>query len=109
MAGVGTFKVFENDKIIVWEFVLDPGETTPMHTHELDYLFYPIDGAPLQVFGADGADLGTIDAKAGSVFALRVEGDDLVSVDDPTLRVPCTHAAKNVGRTRYREILVETK
>ena len=57
----------------------------------------------------DGRDLGTIDAKAGSVFALRVEGDELVGVDDPRLRVPCTHAAKNVGSTRYREILVETK
>ena len=39
MAGVGTTKVFENDKIIVWEFVLGPGETTPMHTHQHDYIF----------------------------------------------------------------------
>lgn len=109
MAGVGTTKVFENDKIIVWEFVLEPGETTPMHTHEHDYIFYVLDGAPLQVFDVAGKDLGTLDAKTGSVFVLRMDGDDLVGVHDPSVRVPAEHAAKNVGPTRYREILVETK
>jgi quercetin dioxygenase-like cupin family protein len=33
MAGVGTEKVFENDKVIVWNFALEPGQETPMHTH----------------------------------------------------------------------------
>jgi hypothetical protein len=68
-----------------------------------------LDGAPLQVFDRGGRDLGTLDAKSGSVFVLRCEGDDLVGVDDPSIRVPATHCAKNVGPTRYREILVETK
>ena len=109
MAGVGTTKVFENDKIIVWEFVLAPGETTPVHTHEHDYIFYVLDGAPLQVFDVAGKDLGTLDASTGSVFVLRMEGNELVGVNDPAVRVPATHAAKNTGTTRYREILVETK
>jgi beta-alanine degradation protein BauB len=109
MAGVGTTKVYENDKIIVWEFVLAPGETTPVHTHEHDYVFYVLDGAPLQVFDVAGKDLGTLDASTGSVFVLRMEGDELVGVHDPAVRVPATHAAKNTGPTRYREILVETK
>ena len=109
MAGVGTTKVFENDKIIVWEFVLGPGETTPVHTHEHDYIFYVLDGAPLQVFDTAGRDLGTLDAKSGSVFVLRCENGELVGVEDPALRVPATHSARNVGTTRYREILVETK
>ena len=26
----GATKVFENDRIIVWEFVLEPGESTPV-------------------------------------------------------------------------------
>ena len=109
MAGVGTTKVFENDKINVWEFVLEPGETTPVHTHELDYIFYVLDGAPLQVFDGDGKELTTFDASTGSVFVLRMDGTDLVGVHDPSLRIPAKHAAKNVGTTRYREILVETK
>ncbi len=53
MGEVGTTKVFENDKIIVWEFTLEPGETTPVHTHKHDYIFYVLDGAPLEVFDAD--------------------------------------------------------
>ena len=78
MAGVGTTKIFENDKINVWEFVLEPGETTPVHTHALDYVFYVLDGAPLRVFDGDGRELTTFDASTGSVFVLRMEGDDLV-------------------------------
>ena len=80
-----------------------------MHTHEHDYVFYVLDGAPLQVFDGNGQDLGTLDAKTGAVFVLRCEGADLVGVHDPNIRVPATHAAKNTGATRYREILVETK
>ena len=39
MAGVGTQVVFEDEKIKVWEFALKPGERTPLHTHELEYVF----------------------------------------------------------------------
>lgn len=106
---VGTTKVFENEKIIVWEFVLEPGETTPVHTHKHDYVFYVLDGAPLEVFSAAGEALGTFDAVTGSVFPLKIDGDELVSADDKGHRVPATHAARNAGSTRYREILVESK
>jgi len=106
---VGTTKVFENEKIIVWEFTLEPGEQTPLHTHKHDYVFYVLDGAPLDVFDADGGALGTFDAVTGSVFPLKVEGDELVSADDKGLRVPVTHTARNAGTSRYREILVESK
>jgi len=109
MSEVGTTKVFENDKIIVWEFTLEPGETTPVHTHKHDYVFYVLDGAPLEVFDADNQALPSFDAHTGAVFALRCEGDDLVSMDDKGIRVPATHSARNAGPTRYREILVETK
>ncbi len=106
---VGTTKLFENDSIILWELVLEPGEETPLHKHEHDYLFYPLEGAPLQVFDMDGRDLGTMMAETGKIFPLRIEGDDLISIDDQGHRVPCTHVARNAGETRYREILVEWK
>ena len=54
MADVGSEKVFENDKVIVWNFVLAPGAETPMHTHDHSYMWYTIDGAPLQIFDEDG-------------------------------------------------------
>ena len=40
MGEVGTTKVYENEKIIVWEFTLEPGEETPLHEHKHDYIFY---------------------------------------------------------------------
>ena len=105
---VGTTKIFENEKTIVWEFVLEPGASTPVHTHEHDYMFYVLDGAPLDVFDANGKPLDQFDAKSGAVFAFTIDGDYLVSVDGKH-RVPATHSARNAGPTRYREVLVETK
>ena len=37
---VGSKKLFENDKVIVWDFVLQPGETTPLHQHERSYMWF---------------------------------------------------------------------
>ena len=109
MAGVGSKVVFEDDRVKVWEFNLEPGEQTPLHTHELDYVFYVIDGAPLEVFDADDNDLGTLDLKSGEVVPIRVEGDELVVINNPSRRVPVTHSARNSGPNRYRELLIETK
>tara|TARA_B100000579_G_C22812420_1_gene845976 strand:+ start:1245 stop:1583 length:339 start_codon:yes stop_codon:yes gene_type:complete len=109
MGEVGTTKVYENEKIIVWEFTLEPGEETPLHEHKNDYIFYIQNGSKLQVFGEKGNDLGTLDATTGSVFAFKVENGYLVSTDEKNLRVPVTHTAKNVGTSNYKEILVETK
>jgi hypothetical protein len=109
MAEVGTTKIFENNATILWEFVLEAGEETPVHTHKHDYVFYVLDGAPLQISDANGKDLGVFDAVTGSVFPFKIEGDDLVSADDKGHRVPATHKARNAGSTRYREILIESK
>jgi len=109
MSGVGTQVVFEDDKIKVWEFILEPGEQTPVHTHELEYIFYVIDGTTLEVFDADDKPLTPLELADGDVIALRMEGDELVVIGDEALRVPVTHSARNAGPNRYREILIEKK
>ena len=109
MAGVGSKVVFEDDRIKVWEFNLEPGERTPVHTHELEYVFYVIDGTTLEVFDADDNQLPSLELGDGDVVALRLEGDELVVIGDESLRVPATHSARNAGPRRYREILVEKK
>ncbi len=106
MSDIATKKIFENDKISVWEMVLEPGESTGVHTHSHDYLFYVIEGSTAEVTDKDGKLLDKFEMKAGDVMSFRLEGQDLVSTD---LRIPSTHRACNVGSTRYREILVETK
>lgn len=109
MGDVGTTKIYENDKIVIWELALEPGERTLCHTHELDYVFHVLEGSTLEVFAENGAPLGSFAAKTGDTFALRCEGDALVSADDKGMRAPATHIARNAGASRYREILVETK
>ena len=111
MAGVGTEKVFENDKVAVWNFELAPGEETPMHTHERSYMWYAISGAPLQIFDENGNDLGTLDVPTGGIFSLRVENGEIEVLSEPGkgMRVPARHKARNVGPTPYREVLVEYK
>lgn len=106
---VGSRKIYEDDSIILWEFELEPGAKTACHTHEHDYLFYVLAGTRLEVYDAADRHLGGFDSPTGATFALRREGDDLVSSDDKGLRVLATHSALNAGTGTYREILIEKK
>ncbi len=106
MADIATKKIFENDKIAVWEMVLEPGESTGVHTHSHDYVFYVIEGSTFEVTDKDGIVLANLELKAGDTMSFRLEGEELVA---GKLRVPSTYSARNIGTTRYREILVETK
>jgi hypothetical protein len=108
-AGVGSKVVFEDDKIKVWEFNLEVGEETPVHTHELEYIFYVIDGSTLEVFDADGKFVTPLPLGDGDVVALRLENNELIVVGNESLRVPATHSARNAGTAVYREILIEKK
>lgn len=109
MAGVGTKVVFEDEKIKVWEFNLEPGERTPVHTHEMEYIFYVIEGSTLEVFDANDNQLPSLVLQNGDVVALRIEDGELVVIGDESVRVPVTHYARNAGTSLYREILVEKK
>ena len=106
MAGVGSKKVFENDKVIVWEMALEPGESTGIHTHEHEYFFQVITGSTLETVTREGQSLGAFEFASGSTHYLTLEGDELVYGE---ARVPAEHEARNVGSSRYFEILVELK
>jgi len=92
MAEVGSKLIFENEKVKVWEFTLAPGEAIDSHRHEHDYFFYAIEGGTLEVTRESGVTQATL--YPGKVY-YRGKGD--------------THAARNIGTTRYHEILVELK
>jgi len=92
MAEVGTKLMFENERVRVWEFTLQPGETIEAHKHDHDYFFYPIEGGTLEVTRSTGVTQATLET--GKVYFRR--GGD-------------THAAKNIDDHRYHEILVELK
>ena len=108
---VGSTKIFENDKIIVWNFELAPGETTPMHKHDKSYVWYAIQGGPLDCDDEHGNDLGVFDVPTNSVFEIKCEGGELEVMSEIAngVKFPVTHNAKNIGDTPYREILIEFK
>ena len=49
MSEVGTRKLFENDRVIIWDFVLEAGEKTTAHTHTRDYVFRVLEAAGVGV------------------------------------------------------------
>jgi hypothetical protein len=103
---IATKKLFENEKIAVWEMVLEPGESSGLHTHNNSYLFYVLEGSTGEVTDKDGKSCGSLTMEPGFTMFFQLQGKELVAGD---FRIPVTHSARNVGKTRFREILVESK
>ena len=106
MSEVATTKLLENDKVIGWEMVLEPGESTGLHSHEHDYIIQVIEGSTLCATDQDGGNPTDIEFPTDATFWLDVRDGEVILGD---LRYCATHDAKNIGDTRYREILVEIK
>ena len=64
MSDIATRKIFEDDKISVWEMVLEPGESSGVHTHSHDYLFYVLEGSSAEVTDKNGNFLDTFELVA---------------------------------------------
>ena len=109
MAGVGTQKVFENDRVIVWHLDLEPGEHGERHTHELDYVVRVLSGSTLEVFGPRGELLDTVELESGGAVSFRIEGDQIVADRAGYPAVPAAHSARNAGAHTFREVLIEFK
>lgn len=109
MAGVGTQKVFEDERIIVWHLDLEPGARVARHTHALDYVVRILAGSTLEVFGPQDELLDTVELEAGAAVSFRVDGDQILSDRPGYPAVPATHSARNVGDQTFREVLIEFK
>ena len=86
--------LFENEHTRVWEMLVQPGESFPMHSHEYPYLSLAMESpAALILVEEDGTER-RLELEAGAV----VWGN-----------VPDVHAVRNVGTTVFRNRLVEFK
>ena len=97
IGGVGTQVLFEDDRVKIWEMILEPGEASDLHHHEHDYYLaiwsgdlvagIPPKGSPIEPF----------------VGIVPPQGN--------TVPVPKggTEWALNVGEKTYKEILIELK
>jgi quercetin dioxygenase-like cupin family protein len=92
---IGTRVLLENERVKIWDFVLEPGESFPMHTHRRDHVIVVVEGGRLDVEDAVG-NRRTVEPNAGDHFYIHVDGED-------------THDAQNVGPGRYRNLIIELK
>jgi beta-alanine degradation protein BauB len=106
MADVATTKLMENDKVTVWEMVLEPGESTGMHTHEHSYVIQVLEGSVIRATDENGQNPVDLHLKADRTHWVEVSKGEVLLGDKPT---SATHDAQNVGPNRYRELLIEIK
>jgi hypothetical protein len=97
---IATRVVYEDDRVRIWDQVIEPGTTTGPHRHELPYALVTVEGSTLEVLPVPGFT--------------PVHGNDPISVslDDRTAGVipgGSVEDAHNTGDTTYRAILVEFK
>ena len=91
---VGTDLLFEDDRVRIWQIVLDPGQEAPVHTHHFDYTTITLEGATLDRLNGDGS-VDRTESVAGRVSRWY--------------RSTRTHGLRNVGTTRFRNVIVELK
>lgn len=85
---VGQKVLYEDDRVRVWDIVLESGAYFGLHKHELDYLILTLEGAKCKTWEAQ--DDGTwieyqFDFEAGDVLPVFVDGGQthrLFSTDD---------------------------
>ena len=88
---VGTELLFENDRVKVWGMALEPGETSPYHQHDNDYVF--VYTTPSRISGAQGE---VREYEEGYVQYTEVGGG-------------IQHSITNVSDIRHHQIIVEMK
>jgi predicted metal-dependent enzyme (double-stranded beta helix superfamily) len=88
--------VFENERIKAWSLTLEPGQSTPQHTHQFDEIVVCLESSKLRITkpGPD-SDGQSVQPKSGVVFMPKVKG--------------VTHVLTNAGPTRYKQISIELK
>jgi hypothetical protein len=93
LGNVGTRLVLENERVKVWEMLLEPGESSDLHQHTLDYCLCIVEGSSVD---ADPPNKPTFHAevKPGEVFYVQRGG---------------TERAVNRSGERFREIIIELK
>ena len=90
---VGTAVLFENERLRVWDLVLQPGEASAVHRHTADYVFVCTTLGRI-TFQAEGQPPTTTEYEDGFVQYTAV-GSGI------------THQIWNAGDHVYREILIE--
>ena len=90
---IATDVLFENDKVKIWNLIVEPGEASAWHHHGRDYVTVVVEGGGLTVEFDDG----TVEDSPSEVGMWRFHGDHKV------------HRVVNNSGRRYKNVLVELK
>lgn len=99
LGDVATRLLFENQRVRIWELDLAPGERSPTHHHALDYVLVQIEGDRIAA---------EPEPDTAGAYTEYIEAD-VVPGKARFIGRGGIETAINVGRRRYREILVELK
>jgi hypothetical protein len=97
---IATRVLYEDERIRVWDQVIEPGASTGPHRHDLRYALVTVDGGSLEVTPVPGYP--------------AIHGEEKISVEMESETVDLlpdgsVEDASNVGDRTYRAILVEFK
>ncbi len=99
LGDVGSTLLLENDRVRIWEFVLEPGERSATHRHDCDYVLVQIEGDRIAA---------QPEADTRGAFRDYIEGA-VAPGQTRFITAGGIETAINVGQRRYREILIELK
>ena len=91
---IGDTVMYENDQVRVWDFVVEPGKSKGWHRHELPYVIIPMTEGEIEIESALTGQIEKPKSIVGSPI-WRDAGE--------------VHDLRNVGRSTYRNIIVELK
>jgi len=96
---IATEVIFENDRVRIWRMDLAPGEETAMHRHECDNILVMISGDRIAAVPSPDTQ-----GPYKEYLEADVEPGMVIYVEKGGIEI-----ARNVGRERYHEIIVELK
>ena len=95
---IGDRVLYQDEQIWVWQMVLEPGERSPLHHHEHDYVVVVVAGDHIDV-----APVGASKERADSGHLSR----SITPGESVFLRKGATEVAINSGALRYRDVQIE--
>ena len=93
LGNVATKLLVENDRVKIWEMLLEPGESSDLHHHAMDYVLCILEGDSIDADPPGGKTFHA-SIQPGQVFFIKRGG---------------TERAVNRGTKRFREIVIEIK
>jgi len=99
MGGIGTKVLLDNDRVKIWEMDLAPGEESAVHEHVYDYVLVQLGGDRIA---------GVPEPDSKGLYNQYIEAD-VVPGQALYIEKGGIETARNIGKQRYREIIVELK